>query len=117
MNQAPASDPHAETLELLRELRATLNALAVQPLAYHTCLLHDTARARERLDALRDYIEQQRQRWQTGAPVDLDAVWARLAVDICQLLEYYGRQEHNPTPGAPFYARSIVTPIHERPQN
>lgn len=82
-------DASAETLELLREMRTALNALVAQGV-----LAQDNTRARERLQALLEYIQDTRQRQRHGEVIELDAVWARLSVDLCQLLEYCGGQAH-----------------------
>jgi len=94
----PASNPtpwtydiSAETLELLREMRAALNALVAQGVLAQAAT-QDTTRAHERLEALISYIQEIRRRHERGEAIELDAVWARLSVDLCQLLEYCGGQ-------------------------
>jgi hypothetical protein len=79
----------AEALELLREMRTALNALVSQGVLAQVAT-QDTTRAHERLEALISYIQETRRRHERGEVIELDAVWARLSVDLCQLLEYCG---------------------------
>lgn len=79
----------AEALELLREMRTALNALVAQGTLAQAAV-QDTARAHARLQALLDFIYETRRRHEQGEAIELDAVWARLSVDLCQLLEFCG---------------------------
>jgi len=88
---APWYSSDAEALELLRELRTTLNALVAQGVLAQSAV-QDTARARERLQALLNFVQETRRRHEQGQVIELDAVWARLSVDLCQLLEFCGGQ-------------------------
>jgi len=93
-----AADTDATTLEmlaLLRELRTALNALVAQGVLAQSAV-QDTTRARERLQALLDFIYETRRRHEQGQVIELDAVWARLSVDLCQLLEYCGGPANQP---------------------
>jgi hypothetical protein len=88
-NPTPWYSTDAEALELLREMRTALNALVAQGVLAQVAV-QDTARAHERLQALLDFIYETRRRHERGEAIELDAVWARLSVDLCQLLEYCG---------------------------
>ncbi len=78
-----------EALELLREMRTALNVLVAQGVLAQAAV-QDTTRAHARLQALLDFIYETRRRHEQGEALELDAVWARLSVDLCQLLEFCG---------------------------
>ena len=99
----------AEALELLREMRTTLNALVAQGVLAQSAV-QDTARARERLQALLNFVQETRRRHEQGQVIELDAVWARLSVDLCQLLEYCGGQANRQAAPARTHTCQIYQP-------
>ena len=98
-----------EMLTLLHELRTTLNALVAQG-ALAQSAVQDTTRAHERLQALLDYIQETRRRHEQGQIIELDAVWARLSVDLCQLLEFCGGPTNRQYPPARTHTCRVYQP-------
>ena len=54
------------------------------------------------------YIQEIRRRHERGEAIELDAVWARLSVDLCQLLEYCGGQVNRQAAPARTHAGALA---------
>lgn len=87
---------HGETLALLRELRATLHTIIAQGMLTQA-FLSDATRARACLHCLLLYVEELRTQQHNGAPADLALGLTRVAVDLCQLLEYFDTKHREET--------------------